>query len=200
MTILHGDDRFYNIFSSRSGRPRRLLRCVTAGKERIEENREVGTHVMDEYPTYEEWITMFDMDTDTPDMVEAGNGSWKPSPCLGKGNAALDCKETDNLVDTEHEVQVEITFQDGKPVLATNLYEFLGDFSGSMIHSDTLGCAFEPEERFENPDGTAITFDRDYFGGHRGMRILPGPFADKTDAGKKALVKRTPKTPNGVEI
>ena len=27
-------------------------------------------------------------------------------------------------------------------------------------------------------DGTAITFDRDYFGDHRGLDTLPGPFAD----------------------
>ena len=51
-----------------------------------------------------------------------------------------------------------------------------------MINSDILGCAFEPEERFENPDGTAITFDRDYFGEHRGVKVLPGPFATAEDA------------------
>ena len=190
MTILHGDDRFYNnIFVQKwSAAPFVTLRDSREGTD--EENREVGTHVMDEYPTYEEWITMFDMDTDTPDMAKLETAHGSHLPVWAKGNAYFNGakawkKETDNLVDTEHEVQVEITFQDGKPVLATNLYEFLGDFSGSMIHSDTLGCAFEPEERFENPDGSSITFDRDYLGEHRGMRILPGPFADKTDAGKK---------------
>jgi hypothetical protein len=47
-----------------------------------------------------------------------------------------------------------------------------------MIHSDILGKAFEPEERFENPDGSAITFDTDYFGKHRGVDVIPGPFAE----------------------
>ena len=46
------------------------------------------------------------------------------------------------------------------------------------MDSDTLGCAFEPEQRFEDPDGTAITFDTDFFGAHRGVSALPGPFAN----------------------
>ena len=44
-------------------------------------------------------------------------------------------------------------------MLSTNLYDFLGDFADSMVNSDVLGYAFEPEERFENPDGTDIIFD-----------------------------------------
>ena len=90
-----------------------------------------------------------------------------------------------NLVDTEHEVTVDLNMEDGCPVLSTNLYEFLGDFADSMVNSDILGYAFEPEERFENPDGTDIIFDSDYFGNHRGVRVLPGPFANAEDAGKK---------------
>ena len=89
-------------------------------------------------------------------------------------------------MDTEHEVRVDLTFENGKPALSTNLYEYLGDFFAGMVDSDLLGCAFEPEERFENPDGTGIVFDRDYFGEHRGVRILPGPFVSGKDA-EKAL-------------
>ena len=54
-----------------------------------------------------------------------------------------------------------------------------------MIFSDLLGKAFEPDQRFENPDGTPITFDADYFGGHRGCAVLPGPFVTAEDAEKK---------------
>ena len=75
-------------------------------------------------------------------------------------------------------VVVDLIEKDGKYVLKTNLYEYLKDFRDGIINSDILGCAFEPEERFENPDGTAIQFDRDYFGNHRGVDTLPGPFAD----------------------
>ena len=44
----------------------------------------------------------------------------------------------------------------------------------------------KPEQRFENPDGTDILFDRDYFGNHRGLNALPGPFLGGMDA-EKAL-------------
>ena len=51
------------------------------------------------------------------------------------------------------------------------------EFEASMICTETLGKAFEPEEPFENPDGTPILFNRDYFGDDRGTRVIPGPFA-----------------------
>jgi hypothetical protein len=76
---------------------------------------------------------------------------------------------------------VELVERDGKCMLRTNLYDFLKDFRDGIITSDILGCAFEPEQRFENPDGTPITFDRDYLGAHRGLDTLPGPFADGKD-------------------
>ena len=190
MTILHGDDRFYNnIFVQKwPSDPFVTLRDSSEGTD--EENREVGTHVMDAYPTYGEWIQMFDMDTDTPDMVKLEPAHGHRLPVWAKDNAYFNGakawrKETRNLVDTRHTVTVEVKTVDGHPVLATDLYEHLGDFSAGMVNSDILGCAFEPEERFENPDGTDIVFDSDYFGNHRGTRILPGPFALADSVGKK---------------
>ena len=47
----------------------------------------------------------------------------------------------------------------------------------SLITSGTLGTAFEPEERFENPDGSDIVFDRDFYGNTRNASTLAGPFA-----------------------
>ena len=37
--------------------------------------------------------------------------------------------------------------------------------------------AFEPEERFENPDGSDIIFDRDFNGMLREGKIVAGPLA-----------------------
>ena len=189
MTILHGDDRFYNnIFVQKwPSDPFITLRDSSEGTD--SENREVGTHVMDGYMTYDEWIQMFDMDTETPDMVKLMPAHDHSLPVWVGGNAYFNGakaykKETDHLVDTEHEVYVELTEKDGRPVLSTNLYDFLGGYATGMVDSDVLGCAFEPEERFENPDGTAIVFNEDYFGGHRGVRVIPGPFASGEDAGK----------------
>ena len=190
MTILHGDDRFYNnIFVQKwPAEPFQVQSDST--DEVFLENREVGTHLMDEYPTYEEWIAQFDMDTDTPDMAKLEPAHKGRLPVWVKGNAyfngAKPCKnEIHPFVDKEHTVTVELTERDGKPCLSTNLYQFLRGFAAGMVDSDTLGRAFEPEERFENPDGTSITFDRDYFGAHRGEQVLPGPFASGDEAGER---------------
>ena len=48
---------------------------------------------------------------------------------------------------------------------------------GFGVFLTTLGMAFEPEQRFENNDGSDIIFDTDYLGDHRGLSVLPGPFA-----------------------
>ena len=42
--------------------------------------------------------------------------------------------------------------------------------------------AFEPEEYFENPDGTSIIFNEDYFGNRQAVNPLPGPFASAAAA------------------
>ena len=46
-----------------------------------------------------------------------------------------------------------------------------------IITSDTLGEAFESEERFENPDGSTIIFDTDIYGNKRDKSTVAGPFA-----------------------
>ena len=73
--------------------------------------------------------------------------------------------------------KVELVEEDGKYTLKTNVYGLLQGFETNTIHSDVLGCAFQPEQRFENNDGSPIVFDRDFFGSHRGIAPLPGPFA-----------------------
>ena len=45
------------------------------------------------------------------------------------------------------------------------------------MHTDDIMMAFEPEEKYENPDGSPITFDTDFFGKKRSGAIIPGPFA-----------------------
>ena len=189
MTILHGDDRFYNnIFVQKwPAAPFTVIHDSDDGQD--EENREVGTHVMDEYPTYEQWIAQFDMDTDTPDMAKLAPAHEGRLPVWVEGNAYLGgakaCKnEISGLVNGEQPVQVEVELENGRPVLSTNVYELLEGFTGRRIDTQVLGKAFEPEEYFENPDGTPITFDQDYFGDHRGAHPLPGPFAGKDAVGQ----------------
>lgn len=77
-----------------------------------------------------------------------------------------------------HKVFLRLAEKEGGYLLETNLYEYLPKTENRLISTETLGEAFEPEQKFENPDGSAIVFQEDYFGESCGMYPLPGPFAD----------------------
>ena len=186
MTILHGDDRIYNnIFVQHYPITDPDRQPTASDYERV------GTAPMDIFPSYDEWISHFMMDRE-PDMGALATYHFGHLPVWVHGNAYLAgatvSKHEDQgfVADEKEPVTVELTEQDGKPSLNTNIYDIIKDFRVGLVSSETLGKAFEPEQRFENPDGTDILFDRDYFGNHRGLNALPGPFASAANA-EKAL-------------
>ncbi|MCQ2422666.1 MAG: right-handed parallel beta-helix repeat-containing protein [Lachnospiraceae bacterium] len=187
MTILHGDDRFYNnIFVQKWP----IIVDKETG-EKKEKDSLVGTWQFDEYPTYEEWIPHFDLDVARPDMGKLAQWHEREHlPVWAGGNAYLGGakqwkKETNYFFDDAQEIQVELVEKDGQYMLETNVYDIIKDYTAGIITSDILGKAFQPEQRFENPDGSAITFDRDYFGDARGLRTVPGPFVSADSLKKK---------------
>ncbi|MBR5968216.1 MAG: right-handed parallel beta-helix repeat-containing protein [Lachnospiraceae bacterium] len=176
MTILHGDDRIYNnIFIQHYP--------VTDETKKPSDNdyERVGTACFDIFPSYEEWYAPF-ANKERPDMRGLGEAHFGHLPVWVGGNAyfnGADISKHDKtyLSNTNDHIDVELSEKDGKKVLRTNVYDFLKDFSVDIITTETLGKAFEPEQRFENPDGSPITFDCDFYGDHRGIGALPGPFA-----------------------
>jgi hypothetical protein len=115
---------------------------------------------------------------------------FKKLPVWIDGNAYLNGavawkNEKNKFVDDKEKAYVELVEDNGKYSIKTNVYDILGSFTDGIINSDILGEAFEPEQRFENPDGSSIIFNRDYSGGHRGNQTIPGPFATKEAAGKQ---------------
>ncbi|MCD8218661.1 MAG: right-handed parallel beta-helix repeat-containing protein [Clostridiales bacterium] len=188
MTILHGDDRFYNNIFIQNWPVEKTEAKEDMGFT-MEENQEVGTAIFDDYPTYDEWISHFELDKPA-DMFALQDYHFSHLPVWSDGNAYFNGakawkNEKDKLIDDENKVTVELVEQDGKYSIKTNVYDFLGDFEDGIITSDTLGYAFQPEQRFENPDGSAITFDSDYLGEHRGLSTIPGPFASAEAAAKQ---------------
>ncbi len=186
MTILHGDDRIYNnIFVQHYPITDPDRQPMASDYERV------GTAPMDIFPSYDEWISHFMMDRE-PDMGALATYHFGHLPVWVHGNAYLAgatvSKHEDQgfVADEKQPVTVELTEKDGEFCLNTNIYDLIKDFRVGLVSSDALGKAFEPEQRFENPDGTDILFDRDYFGNHRGLNALPGPFADGKEA-EKAL-------------
>ena len=146
------------------------------------DNQVQGTGVFDDFPTYDEWIVPFELDNPEPNMFVMQDYHFGKLPVWINGNAYFNGavafkKEADHFINTDDKVYVNLVEKDGQYTLQTNVYEVLGNYTTSIIDSDVLGEAFEPEERFENPDGSTIIFDRDYFGNHRSLKAVPGPFA-----------------------
>lgn len=186
MTILHGDNRIYNNIIIQKWDP--ADRVAPGQKIEKAEKLEAGTFWFDEYPAYEEWIRKFKLGerADMNTMHELLNAHFDPLPVWIDGNAYFNGarpwkKEAHKLEDKEHKVYAELTEEKGKYRRKTNVYDFLKDFQDGIIHSGILGEAFEPEERYENPDGSDIVLNEDYFGNHRGLTAVPGPAARGTE-------------------
>ena len=182
MTILHGDDRIYNNIFVQAGPTDPEKKPTDA------DYRTVGTAPFDIFPTKEEWDAPFA--DGIPNMGGLAQAHFGHLPVWVDGNAYFNGatvyhKENHFLEDSKGGVKVVLTEKDGHYTLKTNLYSRLKSFRDGIITSDLLGIAFEPEQRFENPDGTEIIFNRDYFGNPRGVDTLPGPFAQAEDSGKQ---------------
>nr|WP_297934504.1 right-handed parallel beta-helix repeat-containing protein [uncultured Blautia sp.] len=192
MTFLHGDDRFYNNIFVQKWPDKDVIIMHDSNDGFDTENRKAGTWMFDEYPTYEEWKAQFDF-SHPADMSALEPVHFGHLPVWTEGNAYLGgakaCKNEVNGLISSEDVKVELLEKDGNYYLDTNIYDCLKAFRGRMINTDVLGMAFEPEQRFENPDGTGIQFDTDYFGGHRSVDVIPGPFANAEDV-KKPLVNK----------
>ncbi|MBR2546861.1 MAG: right-handed parallel beta-helix repeat-containing protein [Eubacterium sp.] len=175
MSILHGDDRIYNNIIVQ----KYPVDDSSIGSE-SPEFQTAGTAQFDIFPSYDEWIANFMMDRE-PDMDALVPYHYGHLPVWIGGNAYFNgatvskhekgCFESD-----AGDVRVEVIDNDEIITLKTNIYKYMKDFRVGIIKTETLGKAFEPEERFENPDGSDIVFDRDYLGKHRGLSTMPGPF------------------------
>ncbi len=184
MSVLNGDVRFYNnVFIQPKVRQGLIDICSDGGDEWDDENLIAGTVPYSGYPTEEEWNKLFE--------GYCGQGAdssrdkyYMPLPVWTGGNAffngAKPCDiEEDYIVNEEHEITWElIPGEDGTTsfTLRTNYLEYLPEVK--QITSDTLGLAFEPEQRFEGPDGETIVFDTDLYGRKRTEHPIAGPFAD----------------------
>jgi len=189
MTILHGDNRFYNnIFVQKWPSEDYITYDDQDSNNVFKENRLVGTHVFDEYPTYDEWIKQFDF-TKYPNMRALEPVHFGKLPVWSEGNVYINgakaWKKEDKclVIELENdELKIELVEKDGHYYLDTNIFDYLKDFGVRMINTEILGKVFEPEQYFENADGTPIRFDADYFGNHRGIDIIPGPFASVSES------------------
>ena len=184
MSILHGDVRFYNnVFVQQPVREKLAEICTPTPGDTMEwddNNLACGTAPYSGYMTQAQWEACFE--------GYCGEGSpvnrdryYMPLPVWMGGNVYFNGAkpadiDSDAVVDTEHHITLELKQEDGIYRLETNMMEYLPPVR--MIDSDTLGIAFEPEERFETPEGETITFNIDFYGAYRPATPLPGPCAN----------------------
>ncbi len=184
MTFPHGDDRFYNnIFLQQKVHPllhaaNKFMKHGPAG-EWDDANVIVGLNVFDDYPTEKEWLKEFEgycgMGSAPSDRYYMHFPVWA-SGNLYLGGAKPWKKEKRKQV-VSNDVYIKIEEKEGKWILSTNLDKYIPAGLCRMIDTEKLGMAFEPEQKFENPDGSPITFNRDYFDAETENVPLPGPFA-----------------------
>ena len=180
MTILHGDDRFYNnIFIQNPVAEEFLKVSEEKNWDRI---AVTGTVPFNDYPTKEEFLKLFFVEGDSG-IKEDRHKYYKHLPVYTGGNVycngAKPCVKEKNFKVVSGEVYLNLVEKDGKYSLETNLNEVLPEFETEIVSTETLGEAFEPEEKFENPDGSPIVFKYDYFDNGRTVNPLSGPFATK---------------------
>lgn len=184
MTILHGDDRFYNNIFVQNWPVEASDEATLVDRDR-EDTQLVGTSGFDDYPTYDEWYAPFKRLEGTfareNDMSDLRSAHFSHLPIWAAGNMYFNGakawkKETDHVVNTADHVVMALTEDEHQVKLKTNLYDFIAQYVDGIVTSDTLGEAFEPEERYETPTGEDIVFNQDYFGHHRGVSTIPGPF------------------------
>ncbi len=180
MTVLHGDCRFYNnIFVQKE--IRKGMQEIHDGNrdaEWTDGNIIAGTYTFDFCPTQKEWEAQFE--------GYCGMGSapsdryYNPLPVWAGGNVyfngAVPMKKETDAVKAEGKAQFSLTEANGKWTFKTNVYEIMPEIKDAMICTETLGMAFEPEMKYENPDGSPITVNVDYFDNGRGVNPMPGPF------------------------
>lgn len=185
MTILHGDCKFYNnIFIQQKIRPalaEGMINCLRDNNDWDDGNIQTGTFVYEKYPTFEEWKAQFEgycgMGSMTTDRYYSELPVWASGNVYFNGAKPMS-KEKDSYVDNTNKVEISCVEKRGKIYLKTNVYDYLPKSNVKLMHTDDIMMAFEPEEKYENPDGTPITFDTDLLGNKREKNVIPGCFAN----------------------
>ena len=193
MTILHGDCKFYNnIFIQQPICPEFATRMLeNAHNEWDDSNFVAGTKPYDQYPTFEEWKAGFEgycgMGSVTTDRYYSELPVWAGGNLYFNGAKPMS-KETDAYVNSAEKVEIGYEENGGSIKLKTNLYDLVSAgkipadvFKCKLMRTEDIAPAFEPEQNYENPDGTPIVFDIDFFGKKRGANPIAGPFADGSE-------------------
>nr|MCR4900259.1 hypothetical protein [Treponema sp.] len=192
MTILHGDTKIYNnIFVQQPIRPalkKGMDNNIATNNDWDDGNILAGTFVYENFPTFEKWNAQFEgycgQGAPTTDKYYAELPVWTGGNIYLNGARPMSKeKEPDAVVIEGKKVEFSVNENADGFEFKTNLYEVIGASATApackLLHTDDIMMAFEPEQKYENPDGSPITFDEDFLGKKRvAAAVIPGPFAE----------------------
>jgi hypothetical protein len=93
------------------------------------------------------------------------------------GDAEPYRQETASAVYPDMKPQVRLVTEGSDVYLTFDFGDKPAEVKTVTVTTDFLGIAFEPEVPFENPDGTPLCIENDYFGNLRPSgRLTAGPF------------------------
>ncbi len=191
MTILGGDDRFYNnIFTGtlpengvkeKKLDPQACSHSAAASQKNEKGFIPKGLSIYDECPVAEEnWY----QNLKTVDDFAAVRLPMHCGYNLYLHDARPFCKEQDSMACPEITPELTLTQDGGHVFLMLNLHDAPG-IKTVCVTTTLLGSAFESEAPFENPDGTPLCVEYDFWGNPRSLRSAPGPFDHLPDAGHR---------------
>jgi hypothetical protein len=193
MTILHGDTKIYNnIFVQEPVRPalkKGMDNNIATKNDWDDGNILAGTFVYEKYPTFDEWNKQFEgycgQGTVTTDKYYSELPVWAGGNVYLNGARPMSKAKEPDAVVIENGEKVTFTVEEKADgfEFKTNLYDVItssgATLSCRLLHTDDIMMAFEPEQKYENPDGSPITFDEDLLGIKRDVSgVIPGPFVE----------------------
>ncbi|WP_339884901.1 right-handed parallel beta-helix repeat-containing protein [Polaribacter vadi] len=160
MTVILGDDRYYNnIFASNI--------------DSLEKSQYYGLNAYNDFPsaTYK-WKS--------PGGLNNYNNQKFPvfiDANLYLNKALPSNIETNFIENRTLNPDISLTKEEDGYYLNITIDESFGKVKTQLVNTALLGAAFQSETPFENPDGSPITIDKDYFGKVRTSGIpFIGPF------------------------
>lgn len=126
-----------------------------------------------------------------------GYGLWvyntREFPLLAAGNVYLRgarpyAEEDNPVVQDEVDPQLKLSEEDGAFYLQAEVEPGLDEVAAPLVTSQLLGKAKIPGLGYENPDGSRLVINGDYFGNKRSGIPTPGPFEKPGDGSLKIKV------------
>lgn len=187
MTFMFGDCRFYNNMFIQNTTACKCLVPDTSKNESISViearaallTEQCGLSLYDDYPTFEEYQYALDNPTTQTPFGPGFNYDAKlPIACQNNvyfNGATAYAKEKENFMSSTFDTSIQVSFTADACTIDSNIFKnYADELRLDIISSEVLGIAFEPEQRFENNDGTSIYIDIDIFGENRPCAPTPG--------------------------